>query len=67
LEDWQRILRQNLTPRDLWELKQQLGRTMRGRTHFFLQMTLEYKTTVETQPPHKTESGKRFWVEGKDG
>ena len=34
VEDWQRILRQILTPRDLWELSQQLGRTMRGRTHF---------------------------------
>jgi hypothetical protein len=30
VEDWQRVLRQILTPRDLWELNQQLGRTMRG-------------------------------------
>ena len=29
LEDRQRILRQILTPKDLWELNQQLGRTMR--------------------------------------
>jgi hypothetical protein len=55
------------TPKDLWELNQQLGRTMRGQTYFFLQTTLDYKTTVETQHPHKTESGKRFWVKGQDG
>jgi hypothetical protein len=55
------------TPKDLWELNQQLGRPMRGRTYFFLQTTLDYKTTVETQPPHKTESGKRFWIKGQDG
>jgi hypothetical protein len=41
--------------------------SMRWRTYFFLQMTLDYKPTVETQPPLKTESGKRFWVEGQDG
>ena len=29
------FLRQIPTPRDLWEINQQLGRTMRGRTHFF--------------------------------
>ena len=34
VEDRQRILRQILTPKDLWELNQQLGRTMRGRTYF---------------------------------
>jgi hypothetical protein len=67
VEDWQRVLRQILTPQDLWELNQQLGRTMRGRTYFSLQTTLDYKTTVETQPPHKTKSGKRLWVEGRDG
>ena len=67
VEDRQRILRQILTPKDLWELNQQLGHTMRGRTYFFLQTTLDYKTTVETQPPHKAESGKRFWVEGQNG
>ena len=65
VEDRQRILRQILTAKELWELNQQLGRTMRGRTYFFLQMTLDYKTTVETQPPQKTESGKRFWVEAR--
>ena len=64
VEDWQRILRQILTPYDLWELNQQLGRTMRARTYFFLRTILDYKTTVETQPPYKTKSGKRFWVEG---
>jgi hypothetical protein len=67
VEDWQRILRQILTPKDLWELNQQLGRTMKVRTYFFLRTTLDYKTTVETQPPYKAESGKRFWVEGQDG
>jgi hypothetical protein len=61
VEDWQRILRQVLTPKDLWQLNQQLGRIMRGRTYFFLQTTPDYKTTVETRPPHKTESGKQFW------
>ena len=66
LEDWRRVLRQILTLKDLWELNQQLGRTMRGQTYFFLQTTLDYKTTVETQTPHKTESGKRLWVEGRD-
>ena len=35
VEDRQRILRQILMPKDLWELKQKLGRTMRGRTYFF--------------------------------
>ena len=53
VEDRQRILRQILTPKDLWELNEQLGRTMRGRTHFFLQTTPDYKTTVETQPPQR--------------
>ena len=67
LEDWRRVLRQIPTPKDLWELNQQLGRTMIGRTYFFLQTTLDCETTVETQPPHKTESGKRFWVKGQDG
>ena len=67
VEDWQRILCRILTPNDLWKLNQQLARTMRGRTYFFLQTTPDYETTVETQPPHKTESGKRFWVEGQDG
>ena len=51
VKDWQRILRQILTPNDLSELNQQLGRTMRGRTYFFLRTALDYKTTVETQPP----------------
>jgi hypothetical protein len=45
VETWQRVLRQILTPKDLWKLNQQLGRTMRGRTCFFLQTTLDYKTT----------------------
>jgi hypothetical protein len=67
VEDRQRILRQILTPKDLWELNQQLGRTMRGRAYFLLQMILHYKTTVEMQSPHKTESGKRFLFEGQDG
>jgi Leu/Phe-tRNA-protein transferase len=67
VQDWQRILRQILTPNDLWELNQQLGRTMRARTYFILRTTLDYKTTVETQPPYKTKSGKRFWVKGQDG
>ena len=66
-QDWRRVLRQILTPTDLWELNHQLGRTMRGQIYFFLQTTLDYKSTVETQTPHKTESGKRFWVEGQDG
>jgi hypothetical protein len=66
VENRQRILRQILTPKNLWELNQQLDRTMRANL-FFFQMTLDYKTTVETQPPHKTESGKRFRVEGQDG
>ena len=35
VEDRQRILRQILMPKDLWELKQKLGRTMRRRTYFF--------------------------------
>ena len=35
VDDRQRILRQILMPKDLWELKQQLGRTMRRRTYFF--------------------------------
>ena len=64
LEDWRRVLRQIPTPKDLWELNQQLGRTMRGQTYFFLQTTLDYKTTVETQTPHKTESGKRLLGRG---
>ena len=66
LEDWRRVLCQILTPKDLWELNQQLGRTMRGQTYFFLHTTLDYKATVETQPPRKTESGKWLWVEGRD-
>jgi hypothetical protein len=64
VEDWQRILHQILSPYDLWELNQQLGRTMRARTYFFLRTILDYNTTVETQPPYKTRSGKRFWVQG---
>ena len=47
-------------------LTSSLAAHMRGQTYFFLQTTLDYKTTVETQTPHKTESGKRLWVEGRD-
>jgi Leu/Phe-tRNA-protein transferase len=65
VEDWQQILRQILTPNDLWKLNQQLGHTMRARTYFFLRTTPDYKTILEAQPPYKTRSGQRLWVEGR--
>jgi hypothetical protein len=35
LEDWRRVLRQIPTPKDLWELNQQLGRTYERANLFF--------------------------------
>jgi hypothetical protein len=62
-KEWQRLLRQVLTLKELFELSQQLGRTLGTQTYFYPRTGLDYKVTVETRTPYETESGKRLWIE----
>jgi hypothetical protein len=61
--EWQRLLRQVLTPKELLELGQRLGRTLGTQTYFYHRPDLDYRITVETRTPYETESGKRLWIE----
>jgi hypothetical protein len=61
-KEWQRLLRQVLTLKELFELSQQLGRTLGTQTYFYSRTGLDYRITVETRTPYETESGKRLWI-----